>query len=147
LGDSIYFDALKNDSLNPPAGPLALLSCTNYAFSHLGSGTGSDTVQNVNTFKKITGVFGQVVTSSNGSPVPNVVATLKTAAGAVVATGVTDIDGFYSLAYKHTGKAANFTVILGTVQKVVTLKANGWAEVDYDPTTNTWLVDVSGTAK
>ena len=74
-------------------------------------------------------------------------ATLKNAGGTVVATGVTDKDGFYALIYKHTGKAANYTVKLGNVSKVVTLKANGWAEVDYDVTTGIWFVDVSGTAK
>ena len=79
---------------------------------------------------------------------PNVQATLKDATGkTVLATGVTDKDGFYALNYKQTGKAANFIVTLGNVSYVVTLKANGWAEVDYDVTTGTWLVDVSGTAK
>jgi hypothetical protein len=144
-GDTAYYDALQNDNLSTPAGPLALATCHTYPFSHAGTGSGSDSVQNVNSFKKITGVFGQALTSSTGGAWPNIQATLKNAAGAVVATGVTDQDGFYALNYKHTGKAANFTVILGNVQKVVTLKANGWGEVDYDPTTGTWYIDVSGT--
>jgi hypothetical protein len=66
-----------------------------------------------------------------------------------VATGITDKDGFYALNYKHTGKAENFTVILGSgstaVTKVVSLKANGWAEVSYDASTGIWTVEVVGT--
>jgi hypothetical protein len=146
VGDATYYDARQNDSNAVPAGLVALATCTNYPFSHTGSGTGSDSVQNVNSFKKITGVFGQAINSSDGGAWPNVQATLKDGTGkTVLATGVTDKDGFYALNYKHTGKATNFIVVLGNKQTVVTLKANGWAEVDYDPITGTWFADVSGT--
>ena len=52
----------------------------------------------------------------------------------VVATGTSDADGFYMLNYKHTGKAADFTVqIVGSkLQQVVTLKANGYVQVNWD---------------
>jgi hypothetical protein len=146
-GDTFYPAALVNDSNPTPQGPVALSACTTYAFSHSGSGSGNDAVQNVNTFKRIYGVFGQVISSSNGAAWQNVPVTLKNASGAVIATSITDKDGFYGLNYKHTGKAARFTVVLGNVSQVVTLKANGWAEVDYDVTTGTWYVEVSGTNK
>jgi hypothetical protein len=146
VGDSTYYDARQNDNLSVPAGSVALATCTNYPFSHTGTGTGGDSVQNVNTFKKIQGVFGQAINSSTDDKAwPNVQATLKDGTGkTVLATGVTDKDGFYALNYKHTGKATNFIVVLGNVQYVVQLKANGWAEVDYDPISGKWYQDVSG---
>ncbi|PYQ95185.1 MAG: hypothetical protein DMF97_17285 [Acidobacteria bacterium] len=146
VGDATYYDALQNDSNAIPAGALALKPCTSYPFSHTGTGSGGDSVQNVNTFKKIQGVFGQAVNSStDGKAWPNVQATLKDGTGkTVLATGVTDKDGFYALNYKYTGKATNFIIVLGNVQYVVQLKANGWAEVDYDPITGKWYQDVSG---
>src|SRR5207249_960317 len=97
VGDATYYDARQNDSLSIPAGPVALATCTTYPFSHTGTGTGGDSVQNVNTFKKINGAFGQALSSSDGSAWPNIKATLKDASGAVVATGLTDKDGFYAL--------------------------------------------------
>jgi len=140
-GDQSYFNAMKN--VAPTATPfdVALATCHAYEFSHTGPQNGSDTVANVNSFKKINGVFGQALSSSNGAPWPNVPVSLKLN-NQIVASGVTDQDGYYALNYKHTGKAANFTVTIGNVSKVVQLKANGWAEVSYDVTTGTWTVDV-----
>jgi hypothetical protein len=53
VGDATYQDALVNDSNHPPQGALALEACSVYPFSHSGSGTGNDSVQNVNTFSVI----------------------------------------------------------------------------------------------
>jgi hypothetical protein len=69
--------------------------------------------------------------------------------GAIVATGVSDADGYILLNYKHTGKAATFTVTLtipgvGVKTQDVILKANGWAEASYDVSTGTWVIQVTG---
>ena len=49
-------------------------------------------------------------------------------------TATTDQDGFYQLKYKHTGKAATFTVAIPQYsrQQSVTLKANGYALVLFE---------------
>ena len=60
--------------------------------------------------------------------------------GTVVKSGTTDNDGFFTLVYKHTGKAAQYTVKLGApynLSKTVTLKANGWTSVIFDVDTRT----------
>ena len=147
VGNAAYSDALQNDSSAPPAGPLALATCTTYPFSYShGLITGSDSIQNVNTFKKIAGAFGQAVSQGTGGLYAGVAAKLSDSTGKVLATATTDKDGFYSLPYKQTGKAALFTITLGTgataASKVVELHANGWTEADYDPLTLTWYVSV-----
>lgn len=45
--------------------------------------------------------------------------------------------------YKHTGKPAQFTVIVGGnygLSQVVTLRATGWVEVNFDAETGTFVV-------
>jgi hypothetical protein len=99
---------------------------------------GSDTVQNDNEFKRNPGVGGQITAgvTSDGVPVTGATVRLISPTGAVVLTSATDVDGWYLLNYKHTGKAANFTIRLTktgypTVNTVVTLKANGFAEANF----------------
>ena len=146
VGDATYYDALQNDSNATPAGPVALATCTPYPFSHEGTPDGSDSVQNVNTFKKITGAFGLASNSITGQTYPNVPATFSDSTGKVLVRTTTDKDGFYALLFKHTGKPALFTITLGTgdtaVSKVVELHANGWTEASYDPGTGLWTVSV-----
>ena len=149
VGDATYYDALQNDLLSVPAGPTALATCTWYPFSHDGGGgsnNGNDSIQNVNSFKKISGAFGQAVSQGNGALYQNIPATLTDSTGKVISTGTTDQDGFYALPYAHKGKPALFTITLGTgatkASKVIELHANGWTEADYDPLTLTWYVSV-----
>lgn len=135
---------------------MALKTCTSYWFSYVGPPVaeaeppqdqqGSDSVQNVNTFKKITGAFGLVSNKNNGATYANVPATFSDSVGNVLVTTTTDKDGFYGLLYTHKGKPALFTIKLGTgtgaVSRVVELKANGWTEASYDPGTGLWTVSV-----
>jgi hypothetical protein len=143
-----YSDALAGNVV-------ALATCTTYGFSHtatIGASppvAGGDSVQNINEFKKIAGGFGRVGRSDDGSGFPGVTATLiRQSTRKVVATGVTDEDGYYALPYKHTGKREWFLVVLGqgssAVSTLVELKANGWVEVSYDATTRTWFIDSVG---
>jgi hypothetical protein len=57
----------------------------------------------------------------------------------LVATGVSDEDGYYAIPYKHTGKRAFYDVTMngGEMTQRVQLKANGWAEVNFDLSTGT----------
>ena len=140
------YDALMNSNTTV-SGPLAIDNCTDYKFSHT-DGTQpvqSDDVFNLNLFKKISGAFGQVKHSIDGSPgLKGVQTQLINSAKTVVATGTTDQDGFYTLVYKHTGKAAQYIVKLGAPYNqslTVTLKANGWSEADFDIDTGIGFTD------
>jgi hypothetical protein len=89
-----------------------------------------------NAFKKSPGTAGHVERSLSLNPVPNCNVVLKDSKGLALGNVLTDIDGVYMINYKWTGKAATFTVTLtppgGTAQtKTITLKANGFIEVDF----------------
>ena len=141
-GDAPYYHALVNTSDN--TGAVALATCTTYPFSHQTdycdpgelTCSGDDFVQNVNTFKKFSGIAVQAI--SGGGPVGGV--PLKIKKGTVILeSGVTDADGFFAFVYKHTGKAAQYQILLeGAINKtaLVTLKGNGWATATYDKTAN-----------
>ena len=135
------YDARKDNTTQ--TGDFALLDCTPYTFTSVNGGTRSDTVYNRNVFKKVTGGFGRAHQSSDGKGFPGVLAKLiRNSTKAVVATSTTDLDGYYFLNYKHTGKAEKYTIWLGSVSTVIELKANGWAEATYDQTTRTWFIQV-----
>jgi hypothetical protein len=93
-------------------------------------------VSSLNEFKGIAGVIGQTMLADDAATGRQ----LRLLKGTtVVATGTSDADGFYLLNYKHKGKAENFTAeIVGSkLKQVVTLKANGYAEVNWDLLTGT----------
>jgi hypothetical protein len=138
------FDALENrDGSDNGTGDLIIPNCQDYVFAHdcpSATCVGSDTVSSLNDFKGIAGIIGQTMLADEG------VSGLKLRlmnGSTVLATGSTDADGFYLLGYKHKGKAASFTVeIAGSNMKQdVTLKANGYAEVDWDLLTGLATVD------
>jgi len=137
-------DALVNEDgeLNG-TGDLALANFTTYAFSHTDDGVPlfSDAVENVNVFKKIAGALGSALASSDGSAAAGVsVELVRVSTGETVAAGQTDEDGYYTIPFKHTGKQAMYTVILGGafgLEQDVQLNGNGWAEVNFDVFTGT----------
>ena len=115
-------------------------NCQEYTFGHACEApedcAGTDTVSSLNEFKRIGGVLGQTMLGAEAAAGLKVRLLKGTT---VVASGTSDADGFYLLAYKHTGKAANFAVqIVGMgLQQVVTLKANGYAQVNWNLDTGT----------
>lgn len=138
------YDALVNTP-DPPTGATAIADDRDYTFSHVDQSDGAfaDTVQNLNVFKRIAGVFGRVAASSIEGGTPRVTVQLVDGAGQVVADGFTDADGYHVLNYRHTGPAAWYTVIVAdTIHVPIWLAANGWAEVNYDSTTGTATVEV-----
>jgi 5-hydroxyisourate hydrolase-like protein (transthyretin family) len=74
-----------------------------------------------------------MVTDSQGNPRANVKVQIYGPDGRLLATVYTDVDGYYSYAYKATGKAATYTLKLPSYNqtKSVTVKANSLVEVNF----------------
>jgi hypothetical protein len=140
------WDALQNNDTED--GPLALANCNDYGFSHTdGVDTFSDSVENLNDFKRISGAYGLCTHSNNGAPcTSNTLVTLTLdETGEIVKEAYLDEDGFFALLYKHTGPAAWYTVrVEGDygMSAPVKLKANGWGQVLFDPDTGEVQVEV-----
>ncbi|MBI3458435.1 MAG: carboxypeptidase regulatory-like domain-containing protein [Candidatus Rokubacteria bacterium] len=94
--------------------------------------TDTRTVQSQNVFKHDPGLGG-LVTDSAGNPMPGVRVEIYDSSNKLLGRVSTDEDGYYLFEYKHTGKAATFTVKLPGYgqQKSVTLKANGFVIVNF----------------
>jgi hypothetical protein len=90
-------------------------------------------VESINNFKKNPGVGGLFITAEE-EPIPGQTVELKNSSGNVVAGPVTvDEDGWYFIIFKHTAKAAQYTVRWRETgqTKLVTLKANGMVQADF----------------
>jgi hypothetical protein len=140
------WDALKNTSTND--GPLALSNGRTYTFSHDDGTTAfEDEVESLNEFKAIAGGFGRVHYSDEGSGVEGAEVLLyRNSTGELVRTGTTGKEGFYTLDYRHTGKKAVYTVVLTDppMQQSVQLRANGWAEINFDLFTHSTSANWAG---
>ena len=112
-------------------------ACTNgqdYTFDfNAGGPTLSSTIYSTNTFKKNPGVNG-MLTKNDGGPKNNIRVEFYGPNNKLVSALNTDADGFYMFTYKHTGKAATYTIKVPSLglQKSVTLKANGYALVNFE---------------
>jgi alpha-tubulin suppressor-like RCC1 family protein len=107
-----------------------------YVFSVSGAENGTANIANVNVFKKNPGIAGLVNSATANIPIPGAELKLTNAKGAAILSGITDEDGFYQLNYKHRGKAAIYYLSVKTPfgyreTKRVTLKANGYVQVDF----------------
>jgi hypothetical protein len=101
-----------------------------YAFSDTAGG--SYTVSTTNAFKKNPGIGGKGNKTLTDDPVAaNTKVVITDANKKVVATVYTDEDGWYMWSYKYTGKAATFNITMSGITKSITLKANGYAEVNF----------------
>jgi hypothetical protein len=120
-----------------------ILDCADYTFSHdNGLMSFSDTVQNMNVFRRLVGVVGSVFNAeSGGGALGAQVDLIRRSTGDIVASAIPDEDGYYTVDYKHTGKAALYSVKLAghSVRQDITLKANSGVVVDF-------LVSIDGTA-
>ena len=89
-------------------------------------------VTSINALKQDPGIAG-LITDVNKTPIPNAKVTIS--GPSVSATVYTDEDGWYQYVFKYTGKAATFTITASstswTQTKTVTLKSNGYIEVDF----------------
>jgi hypothetical protein len=93
-------------------------------------------VSSFNQLKKNPGVAGMTLQTGTVTPVSGVQVKLKNSSNTVVGTAASHVDGFYQINYKHTGKAANFTVTvtLGvfSTSQTIQLKANGFVAVVFN---------------
>jgi len=103
-----------------------------YGFSVTGDVSDTQTIRNMNVFKRDPG-FGGLVTNSNSDPVKGVKVQIYDPSGKLLATVYTDEDGWYMYQYKWTGKAATFTLKLPdyNLKQSVSLKANGFLVVNF----------------
>jgi hypothetical protein len=133
-------NAVAFSSIATPPLKYLIPDLADHTFSVSGAQTGSSTAENVNSFKKNPGVGGLVENANTLSGIGGATVTLKKG-GQAVGTAITDSDGWYQISYKHTGKAADFQVILSSVPgkaasytqtTTVTLKANAYFQVDFD---------------
>jgi hypothetical protein len=150
------WNALMNTETDD--GEVAVSNCKSYDFSHectsdecVDPSLFGDQVTSLNEFKRIAGGYGRVHWSDDGSGAEGAnIMLYNNSTGEVVQTGTTDMEGFYTLTYKHTGKKSVYTVILveAGMQQLVELKGNGWAEVDFDlfteTSTATWAGEGQG---
>jgi hypothetical protein len=82
-----------------------------FSFTETDGPGGSAAIQNENNFKRDPG-FSGLVTDIYGNGVAGVAVEITSPTGKVLATVYTDGDGLYSYYYKHSGKAAYYTVSL-----------------------------------
>lgn len=112
-----------------------ILGVQHYIFSRaVGADLVTTDPASYNEIKKFAGFLGFVSDLSEEAPVPNALVEIYNPKGAKLATLYTDEDGYYMFLYKHTAKAATYTVKLPNHGRTVsvTVKANGFAAVDFD---------------
>jgi len=94
----------------------------------------TQSITSINVFKNDPGIAGLIKDASN-NPIPNVKVTIS--GPGVSAIVYTDEDGWYQYTFKYTGKAATFTITASSTNpswkqtQTVTLKSNGYIEVDF----------------
>jgi hypothetical protein len=146
--DSLFYGKGTGDNAtNALTGAILIPENTEHPFSvtfdPMGDNLpGSVSIYNDNVFKKNTGVAGRI-TDENGDGVEGKQVNLyagSSASGPVIGSGISDEAGWYIITYKHTGKAAQYTVQLVPAGAAVTspnpveitLKSNGFAEVLFE---------------
>ncbi len=117
------------------SGPVTIHGYEVYNFARtVGSDTATTKPSSYNEFKKFAGFLGFLTDKSTGKPVANGKITIYDPTNKLLTTQYTDADGYYMYAYKHTAKAATYTIKAPAYGKstAVTVKANGFAAVDYE---------------
>jgi hypothetical protein len=119
-------------SVDNAVGDVTIHSPQSYEFAVADGVSDTQSISSENVFKHDPG-FAGLVTNGEGDPVSGVKVQIYNSANKLLATVYTDQDGFYFYNYKHTGKAATFTLKLPdySLVKSVTLKANGLVAVDF----------------
>jgi hypothetical protein len=129
--------------------PVVVPDGYNYLFSVSGAQNDTDSLCNMNGFKRNPGVGGRAGWRYSVDGISDVVATvnakatLMDAKGVLLVTSKTDEDGWYMLPYKWTGKPATVYVTLYPMgkpaqTKSLTMKANAFVEVDFDVDFDVW---------
>jgi hypothetical protein len=97
-----------------------------------------DSVENLNVFKKISGIFGRISCADNGQPFAYYLDLVRPGVGVLASTQADD-EGHYIFDYRHKGKPTMYLVelyedlerenLLATAE--VILQGNGWWEVSF----------------
>jgi hypothetical protein len=108
---------------------------TPYTFTITGAGLNeTDTIQNENVFKKLTGIGGLIL-DDQGDGIPNLAVAITGAEGKkiVESSGVqTDDDGWYVYIFKYTGKQATFTITPTNIEaKTTVVRSNSFNLVNF----------------
>jgi hypothetical protein len=127
-------DALSTSTCGVQDGATTIEDPQAYTFSYTNGTSGSTDPESINAWKKNPGVNGLTLQAGTGDPRGGVRVELWDPRGKFLLAYVTDLDGFYMLSYKHTGKAAIYTVKVPAygLIKQVTLKANGYAILTFE---------------
>jgi hypothetical protein len=116
-------------------GPVIIHGYEDYDFARtVGSDTATTNPSSFNEIKKFAGFLGFVTNKVTGDPEDNVKVVVYNPKNAVLTTLYTDQDGYYMFPYKHTAKAATYTLKLPAYNKsqAITVKANGFAAIDFE---------------
>ena len=126
--------ALSTSSCNVLDGATEILAPETYSFSYNNGTSGSTDPTSTNIFKKNPGSAGNLSQFDTAKPKAGVGVQLISPTNTVVGTATSDENGVWQIVYKHTGKAANYTVkLLGLGrQQTITLKANGFVLVNFE---------------
>ena len=128
----------SNDGTNDATATAGKSSCStiedgvDYEFAVSDAFSDNDSISNMNVFKHDPGIGGLVL-DVNGNPLKGIKVQIYDPTGKLLATVYTDEDGWYMYNYKHTGKAATYTIELPdySLQQSVTLKANSFVVVNF----------------
>jgi hypothetical protein len=145
LKGSSGYSANSNGDAVDSTSAIVIPNRGSYTFSSsYGFGETSDSICNINVWKKLPGAGGFAgipYTTHDGStgrtPKAGCTAVLKDSKGVVLSSGVTDEDGWYFCNYKWTGKQATIYVTLtppgsSPITRSATLKSNGYAQIDFN---------------
>jgi uncharacterized repeat protein (TIGR01451 family) len=127
-----YLPDSSDNAWDVNATEILLPNLANHTFMVSGSQNDSQTVQNINAFKRIPGIAGLVTNNSSSNPMVGVQVEIYDPQGGLLGTVYTDQDGWYQFVYKHRGRPAFYSVILPDHSKSlqVKLKGNGFAEAN-----------------
>lgn len=90
-----------------------------YVFSYaVGNEEGNTTIYNENVFKRNRG-FAGIVTDEDDNPVKGATVYLYGPSGSLIASTLTDSDGWYEFDYHHTGGAATYTLRCNGITKMI----------------------------
>ena len=127
---------LNSNHASQSSATISICDNDHFAFSATRTitlGSASTTIQNNNESKRDPGIAG-FDTDSNGLPVPGATIKIYDNSGKLVATELTDQDGFYSYSFKYTGKQVTYSVVATTswctVTRYFSIKSNQSVWVD-----------------
>jgi hypothetical protein len=98
------FDTETND------GDVAVADCSVHVFSHDDTDgfQFSDSIENLNVFKRAAGAFGRASCDADDSPLAGFIQVRRASDNVPVYTTEIDEDGYYAAAYSHKGKEAAY---------------------------------------